>query len=59
MFTAAEARPAAALDRSGDVLLLRDQPQPYGAPAPVEETGPPRDLAGSAPATTAPPSPQP
>jgi rod shape-determining protein MreC len=59
MFTAAEAQPAAALDRSGDVLLLRDQPQPYGAPAPAEETGPPRDLAGSAPATTAPPSPQP
>jgi rod shape-determining protein MreC len=51
LFAAAQARPAAALDRSGDVLLLRDQPQPYGAPAPIEEIGPPRDLAGSAPAS--------
>jgi rod shape-determining protein MreC len=49
LFAAAQARPAAALDRSGDVLLLRDQPQPYGAPAPIEEIGPPRDLAGSPP----------
>ena len=48
LFAAAQARPAAALDRSGDVLLLRDQPQPYGAPAPVEEGGPPRELAGPA-----------
>ena len=48
LFAAAKARPAAALDRSGDVLLLRDQPQPYGAPAPIEESGPPRELAGSA-----------
>ena len=46
LFAAAQARPSAALDRSGDVLLLRDQPQPYGAPAPVEEVGPPRDAAG-------------
>lgn len=59
MFTAAEARPAAALDRSGDVLLLRDQPQPYGAPAPVEDVGPPQDLAGSPPPPTAIASPQP
>ncbi len=51
LFAAAQARPAAALDRSGDVLLLRDQPQPYGAPAPIEEIGPPRDLAGPAPAS--------
>lgn len=50
LFAAAEARPAAALDRSDDVLLLRDQPQPYGAPAPLEQTGPPRELAGPAPA---------
>jgi rod shape-determining protein MreC len=48
LFAAAKARPAAALDRSGDVLLLHDQPQPYGAPAPIEESGPPRGLAGSA-----------
>jgi len=56
MFTAAQARPAAALDRSGDVLLLRDQPQPYGAPAPVEEGGPPRDLAAPAPTASVPPA---
>ena len=46
LFAAAQARPSAALDRSGDVLLLRDQPQPYGAPAPGEDVGPPRDAAG-------------
>jgi len=50
MFAAAVARPAAALDRSGEVLLLRDQPQPYGPPALQEEMGPPADLAGAAPA---------
>lgn len=36
MFAAAIARPAAALDRSGDVLLLQDLPQPMGPPAPAE-----------------------
>ena len=41
MFTAAEAQPAAALDRSAEVLLLRDQPQPYGPPPPSEAVGPP------------------
>lgn len=45
MFTAAVALPAAALDRSGEVLLLRDQPQPYGPPEPQVEVGPPADLA--------------
>jgi rod shape-determining protein MreC len=49
LFASAQARPAAALDRSDDVLLLRDQPQPYGAPAPLDQTGPPRGLAGPAP----------
>lgn len=34
MFAAAVAQPAAALDRSGDVLLLYDLPQPFGPPAP-------------------------
>lgn len=48
MFAAALARPSAALDRSGEVLLLQDQPEPYGAPAPIDEMGPPRSLAGSA-----------
>ncbi len=47
LFAAAQARPAAALDRSDDVLLLKDQPQPYGAPAPIEQIGPPRDRAGA------------
>ena len=51
LFAAAQARPAAALDRSDDVLLLKDQPQPYGAPAPLEQIGPPRDMAGAAPET--------
>jgi rod shape-determining protein MreC len=36
MFAAAIARPAAALDRSGEVLLLQDLPQPMGPPAPQE-----------------------
>jgi rod shape-determining protein MreC len=58
LFAAAQARPAAALDRSADVLLLRDQPQPYGAPAPIEEIGPPRELAGPAPQATLSASPQ-
>ena len=55
LFAAAQARPAAALDRSGDVLLLRDQPQPFGAPAPIEEIGPPRELAGPGPQVKVPP----
>ncbi len=54
MFAAAVARPAAALDRSGEVLLLRDQPQPYGPPVLQEEMGPPADLAGAAPADASP-----
>lgn len=50
MFAAAVARPAAALDRSGEVLLLHDQPQPYGPPAPApDDIGPPAGLAGPAP----------
>jgi rod shape-determining protein MreC len=48
MFTAAEAQPAAALDRSAEVLLLRDQPQPYGPPAPREEVGPPIEKSAAA-----------
>lgn len=34
LFAAALARPAAALERSGDVLLLHDLPQPMGPPSP-------------------------
>lgn len=40
MFAAAVAQPSAALDRSGEVLLLGDQPQPYGPPRPAP-IGPP------------------
>jgi len=56
MFTAAIAHPAAALDRSGEVLLLEDQPQPYGPPAPEPapvrpsaEAGPPAPSREGAP----------
>ena len=73
MFAAAVARPAAALDRSGEVLLLHDQPQPYGPPpepqqemGPVEEPAtedrPPPPIEGATgsagAATRTPPSPQ-
>ena len=54
MFAVASARPAAGLDRSGEVLLLRDQPQPYGPPALQDEVGPPADLAGPAPVPAGP-----
>jgi len=61
MFIAATARPAAALDRSGEVLLLQEQQQPYGPPAPQEVVGPPAELAGplpeTAPASTTPSTP--
>ncbi|HEY0180621.1 MAG TPA: rod shape-determining protein MreC [Dokdonella sp.] len=60
LFASAAARPAAALDRSGEVLLLHDQPQPYGPPPPLDEVGPPAELAGPAPAAPAPePAPAP
>lgn len=42
MFAAADAVPTAALDRSGEVLLLRDLPEQIGPPAPIEEIGPAR-----------------
>jgi rod shape-determining protein MreC len=45
MFAAAIARPAAALDRSGEVLLLQDLPQPMGPPAPA--TSPSAETASS------------
>jgi rod shape-determining protein MreC len=59
LFAAAQARPVAALDRSGDVLLLRDQPQPYGAPAPVDDVGPPRDAGAPAASAAKPVAPTP
>jgi rod shape-determining protein MreC len=49
MFQVAQAQPAADLDRSEDVLLLHDQAEPDGPPAPVTPMGPP---AGPAPAAT-------
>jgi rod shape-determining protein MreC len=45
MFLVAQARPAADLDRSSDVLLLHDQAEPDGPPAPAKPVGPPADLA--------------
>lgn len=45
MFLLAQAQPAADLDRSEDVLLLHDQAEPFGPPAPITPMGPPADLA--------------
>lgn len=45
MFLEALVKPAAELERSGEVLLLRDQPDPVGPPAPAPEVGPPDSLA--------------
>lgn len=56
MFLMAQARPAADIDRSEDVLLLHDQAEPDGPPAPVKPMGPPRDQtppAADAPVTPA------
>jgi len=41
MFAAATATPSAALDRSGDVLLLHELPDPIGPPEAAPVTGPP------------------
>ena len=45
MFMVAQAKPAADIDRSEDVLLLHDQAEPDGPPMPVKSMGPPSDLA--------------
>lgn len=45
MFLTARATPAAALERSGDVLLLRDLAPPVGPPAPAASVGPPARFA--------------
>jgi rod shape-determining protein MreC len=47
MFAQASAKPAAALARSGEVLLLRDQPEQVGPPKAAPLVGPPASLAGS------------
>lgn len=51
MFLAAIAKPAAHLNRSSNVLLLRDLAPPVGPPAPAATAGPPVHLA--APGVTA------
>ena len=45
MFRVAQVQPAADIDRSEDVLLLHDQAEPDGPPAPVVPSGPPAVLA--------------
>ncbi len=48
MFAAADAKPSAALDRSGDVLILQPLPDQIGPPAPALPEGPPASLAPTA-----------
>src|SRR5690242_9746039 len=47
MFAQAGAKPAADLARSGEVLLLRDQPELVGPPKQAPEAGPPATLASA------------
>src|SRR5690348_5405757 len=56
MFQVAQARPAADLDRSEDVLLLHDQAEPDGPPAPPTPAGPPADLVPSSASSTSRPA---
>ncbi|OZB59296.1 MAG: rod shape-determining protein MreC [Lysobacterales bacterium 14-68-21] len=58
MFLQASAKPAADLDRSEDVLLLHDQAEPAGPPAPAASVGPPADLAMPAGAASTAPAPR-
>lgn len=53
MFLVAQAEPAADIQRSQDVLLLRDQAEPDGPPAPIVPMGPPGDLAPASSAASA------
>jgi len=48
MFAAALATPTAALDRSGEVLVLHEMPDPIGPPDLAPLVGPPASLAGEA-----------
>jgi rod shape-determining protein MreC len=50
MFAAALATPSAALDRSGEVLVLHEVPDAIGPPDLAPANGPPEALAGDAPA---------
>jgi rod shape-determining protein MreC len=45
MFASALATPAAALDRTTEVLVLHEMVNPFGPPKPPEEYGPPASLA--------------
>lgn len=58
MFLQASAKPAADLDRSEDVLLLHDQAEPAGPPAPAASVGPPTDLSMPAEAASTAPAPR-
>lgn len=49
MFMEALVKPAAELERSGEVLLLRDLPDPVGPPAPAPAVGPPASWAPAVP----------
>lgn len=53
LFAAAVATPSASLDRSGEVLVLHEIPDPTGPPALAPAYGPPASLAGEAPAVPA------
>ena len=48
MFAAAKVTPSAALDRSGEVLILHEVVDPVGPPAPLTEAGPPANMAEAA-----------
>ena len=59
MFLDAHATPTADIDRSEDVLLLHDQAEPIGPPAPAAAAGPPDTLAPASSASiSAPGSPR-
>lgn len=45
LFRVAQVAPAADIDRADDVLLLHDQAEPMGPPAPAVPAGPPASLA--------------
>jgi rod shape-determining protein MreC len=54
MFLAAQATPAADMDRSDDVLLLHDLAEPAGPPGAAAPVGPPADMAPTPTAATLP-----
>lgn len=56
LFAAAVAAPSAALDRSGEVLVLHEIADPIGPPDVAPQFGPPAELAGDTPAPAPPPA---